>query len=265
VLRHRAFQVPDELVQNILIGMANHIDSRGEEIVCEFVTHIRDFGPQGIKLHNACVTRDDVEAPYSFTSKLHVDLQPEERTASGIVRHPRFPTPTSDVMCIVKHRMHHTSPNGPLVLILPVERRDRVITAGPTSAHAPKRGWVFSDARKAELEALALELERMTENWGPDFSYFRAAADLRTLAQGRVLVPAPPGWLEDRMLPRTVPAPVTGILISGTCQTCPGQCLCNSPATRSLGRGFSAGGAVPRVQRSAKHGTAWCDSCKSNM
>ena len=145
VLRRRTFQVPDELVQNILIGMANHIASRGEEIVCEFVTHIRDFGlwlcPQGIKLHNAFVTRDDVEAPHSFTYKLRMDLQPDERAALGNVRHPRFPASASDVMCIVKHRMHHTSPNGPPVLILPVERRDRVITAGPTSAHVPKRGW----------------------------------------------------------------------------------------------------------------------------
>ncbi len=65
-------------------------------------------------------------------------------------------------------------------------------------------------ARQTELLKLADELESMTEDWGPEFSYFRAAYQIRELVNGRQPAPAPPGWLE------TVPSPfVAPLLPSG--------------------------------------------------
>lgn len=210
VLRRLRFQTPEDLVTNIRLGMAAPIASRGEELVCEHMTYIRNFKawlcPQGIHLHNAFVTRQDIQAPHSFTYKLRMDLLPVERAALT----PSHVVPSaSDVFCIVKHRMHHQEPNGPPVLVLPVERRDQVVPAGPDSPHLPLGGGTFSPTRTKELMTLADDLERETENWGADFSYFRAAKSLRELASPRQLDPTPAGWLENPVAPRTVPALAT--------------------------------------------------------
>ena len=211
VLRRLRFQTPDELVTNILLGMAAHIAARGEELLCEHITHVRDFKvwlcPQGLRVHNAFVTRKDIQAPHSFTYKLRMDLLPAERAA---LRPSRFISSASDVFCIVKHRMHHSEAQGPPVLVLPVERRDRVVAPGPEAQHFPKGGGCFSNTRVKELLTLADDLERATEDWGANFSYFRAATSLRELVSHREPDPAPVGWLEEPVAPRTVPALATG-------------------------------------------------------
>ena len=54
----------------------------------------------------------------------------------------------------------------------------------------------MSEERRGELEQLATALEQETEDWGPGFSYFRAAAALRRLAQSRAPTePAEHTWL----------------------------------------------------------------------
>ena len=57
--------------------------------------------------------------------------------------------------------------------------------------------------RKEQLGQLADALENMTEDWGPSFSYFRAANALRQLVQARVgdAGPPPVSWLDVAGIP----------------------------------------------------------------
>ena len=60
-------------------------------------------------------------------------------------------------------------------------------------------------ARKRELEDLATHLEYMTEDWGTEFSYFRAAEALRDLAAERLPPPVVHEWLWAADHPRQGP------------------------------------------------------------
>ena len=59
--------------------------------------------------------------------------------------------------------------------------------------------------RQGDLRALADALESLTEDWGPDFSYFHAAQHLRELADGLPEQPPAPGWLEEACPARVAP------------------------------------------------------------
>ena len=106
-----------------------------------------------------------------------------------------------DVFCAVKGRMHHTNPNGPPVLVVPRERFELMDAPEP-------RHWeiveTFDEKRINNLYNLANVLENMTADWSSNFSYFRAAAVVRTLAV-RVGNPPPPllgSWVAAPSAPR---------------------------------------------------------------
>lgn len=199
VLLRQRFQTPDELAMHLQIGLAPYATAKGEELNCEILTHIRDFlqwmAPQGIKLHNAFVTRAGILAPHSFAYKTRADLFHKE--CQAVAAHPEFSVPHStDVFCIVKRWMHDLEASQAPLLTLPAERRQRLLHTGPTLGHARRGGNAFTDNRRTALLSLARELEDMTEDWGPQFSYFRASRAIRELVAGRAVAPAPPGWLE---------------------------------------------------------------------
>ena len=62
------------------------------------------------------------------------------------------------------------------------------------------------------LTRLADTLENTTEDWGPDFSYFRAANALHQLVQapGGGAGPPPVSWLDVAMYPAPPPVRDTG-------------------------------------------------------
>lgn len=212
VLHRVRFQTPEELMMHLRIGLAPYVEGKLEELNVELMTHIRDFlqwmAPQNTQLYNAFKTRQGIVAPHSFAYKLRADLSLDELAAVGAL--PAFSVPDpDDVFCIVKRWMHDTTSLAP-VLVLPVDRRDRVTSLGPTTGHARRGGNAFTVARQTELLKLADELESMTEDWGPEFSYFRAAYHIRELVTGRPPVPAPPGWLETVALPFVAPLRPSG-------------------------------------------------------
>ena len=88
--------------------------------------------------------------------------------------------------------MHSQRAAAP-VLVLPRARLNLLPTQGPVQA---KPLCPLDAKRRKELENLADYLERMTEDWGTGFSYFRAASDLRDHArQTEAPVPATHSWL----------------------------------------------------------------------
>jgi len=192
VLQRHRVQCPDELATMIEIEMANWAASRGEECHCTVLQRIHDFyewlGPQGIHIHNCWMTRQGIQAPHSFAYKRRHGLTDAESLAASHDANAQG----EDVFCIVKHRMHSLHPNGAPTLVLPRDRFLAVPTLAPVLWEAPMP---FPEARMNSLLQLADELERATEDWGPSFSYFRAAAALRALVRGHASPPIVPGWL----------------------------------------------------------------------
>ena len=210
VLRKERFQTPSELEGLIKVLMATHIRSRGEELHVTRLDSIRDFTtwmwPQGLKLHSCWMTRKGVLAPHSFTYKLRGDLTSTE--VALLDAEPTdlaFPRQPNDVFCIWKQRMHSTSPNGPPVLVLPESRLAAMVDAAPTTYHSK----ALKPGRANELHGLATSLEQLTEPWGDDMSYFRAAEHLRELANGLPETPHPTGWLEEQAPALLNPVPAT--------------------------------------------------------
>ena len=87
-----------------------------------------------------------------------------------------------------------------------------VLTLAPVTweAAAP-----FEDHRADKLEKLADSLEQMTEDWGPQFSYYRAASALRELVQGHQCPPFVPGWLGQAAVPHAPVERYTGNVYFG--------------------------------------------------
>ena len=103
-----------------------------------------------------------------------------------------------DVFCTVKRRMHSLHPNGAPTLVLPQHRFLAVPSLAPVAWETPTP---FKPARATKLLQLANSLEKMTEDWGPRFSYYRAATALRELVRGHQCPPFVPGWLGQRVVP----------------------------------------------------------------
>ena len=184
-----------ELVTEIQIAMDKVYADRLEEVSAHFLGEVYDFGTwldaAGIHLHNAWVSREGVDAPHSYCYKMREDLTAVESQEVLRRRLPHAPE-HEDVFCITKRWMHSEQSQAP-VLVLPRARLELLRSPGPVQRKFATEA--MTDQRKAELEDLAAHLEDMTEDWGIDFSYYRAATALRDLAAGRVPPPAVHHWL----------------------------------------------------------------------
>ncbi|CAE7241926.1 unnamed protein product [Symbiodinium natans] len=210
VLRKSRVQIPEDLRNEILIGMTPILASKGCQVNAELVTHCRHFkawlAEMSVHPHNCWVRRQGIMSPHSFTFKLRMDLTPKEQqllqqdpTDRGWRAHP------FDVFCIVKTFMASQAPNGPPVLLIPESRFQRITTLAPTATCPASEA--MSVNRKRQLRQFADELECLTAEWGPEHSMFRAAQELRILADGRNQEPSQDGYLEavetERQMPLT--------------------------------------------------------------
>lgn len=205
VVRRHRFHTPEELVLEIQIAMANVFADRSEEVSAALLGEIFDFGAwlyaEGVQLHNAWVSRDGVDAPHSFCYKMREDLTPEEVQRSAVQRSPG-PPHHEDVFCSTKRWMH-SERGAHCVLVLPQARLALLHTPGPVQQKMATHP--LTDQRKTELRDLASHLESMTEDWGVDFSYYRAAQALRNLAAGQLPPPMVHHWLWAPDPPRQGP------------------------------------------------------------
>ncbi len=204
VLRRFRIQTPAELATMVEVGMGPWAAARGEECHCTVLHRIRDFGrwlaAEGIHIHNCWMTRAGIEAPHSFAYKLRCGLTDVELRAASCVQ--RGVPSDQDVLCVVKHRMHSMHPNGPPVTVLPQARFLALTSAAPTQWEGLQ---AFPVGRADSLREFAQWLESATEDWGPGFSYFRAAAALHELVDGHTEPPMVQGWLTEPVV-QTPPA-----------------------------------------------------------
>ena len=89
------------------------------------------------------------------------------------------------------------------VLVLPHSRLIQLHSPGPVQRKCATVQ--MPDKRKTELLDLADHLELMTEQWGVDFSYYRAATALRALAAEQLPPPVVHHWLWAADPPRQGP------------------------------------------------------------
>ncbi len=178
-----------ELARYIEIAMQPHFEKHGEEVYAEIMGDVLDFDawlePQKTRLSNCFVKRGGIDVPHSFVFKRYVDLSSAERSAA------KDADADGDVYCITKRWMHSERPNGPPQLVLPVER-SRQPGAHPIST---RPGGTLSAARHAHILALARELESLTGDWDPEFSYYRGAKALKDFASRDVPVVNCHAWL----------------------------------------------------------------------
>ena len=97
-----------------------------------------------------------------------------------------------DIFCIVMRWMHSHQAAGP-VLALPPARFALLRSPGPLQKKMATVS--MPPERKRELQDLAALLEFMSESWGLDFSYYRAAQALRALADEQLPPPVVHHWL----------------------------------------------------------------------
>ena len=184
VIRRVRFQTADELCEHMQRNLQGYFEAKGEHLWVSILDHVHDFGhwlkPCGIQLHHAFVSRDNVDAPHSFSFKCK-----QSCSAAEIVAYHKGPSPRqdfrehpNDVICVTKRWMHSTEMLIP-ICVLPQERAVLLHTKGPSVS---KRKEPMPAKRKVELCQLADQLERLSGSWGPTFSYFRGAAALRELA-----------------------------------------------------------------------------------
>ena len=195
VLRRHRYHTPDELITQIQIAMTGVFANRNEEVGASLLGSVFDYGKwldaEGIHLHNCFMTREGVDAMHSFCYKLREDLTGEEAAAVRRRRGER-PPDLEDVFCITKRWMH-SDRAAPPVLVLPKERLNLLPTPGPTDPKMKRKP--MTPRRQRELEDLASHLEAMSEDWGANFSYFRAATALRSLAAQVLPQPVAHTWL----------------------------------------------------------------------
>ena len=205
VVRRHRFHTPQELVLEIQIAMDKVFADRPEEVSVHMLGEIFDFGSwllaEGVHLHNCWVSREGVDAPHSFCYKMREDLTASE-SAQVLQRRAPHPAHDEDVFCVTKRWMHSEQACPP-VLVLPVPRLHLLESPGPVVQKLPTVQ--MDDPRKKQLQDLATHLENMTEDWGTEFSYFRAAQALRDLAAERVPPPVVHTWLWDADPPRHGP------------------------------------------------------------
>ena len=198
VVRKHRWETPAEFERILLAELTPHVvDDRDEVIMVRGLSSIRDFeswlAEQAVSLYGCWGNRDGLEAPHSFAFKRRNDLSAVERSQVHCTLAERRagygPVNASgdDVYCCVKAYMRDKRLQQAPVLVLPCDRRDRVIGNWPTTAEAVN----MSTSRAAQLERLATVLE------ATPYMYTHAARALRALA-GSVVGPlAGPGWLAE--------------------------------------------------------------------
>ena len=141
-----------------------------------------------------------ISPPHSFAFKCRSSLTDAETDTLHPGSNRGHRADDLDVFCVVKGRMHHTG-GFPPVLVVPRQRFELMDAPEP-------RHWepveTFDEKRINDLYNLANVLENMTADWSDDFSYFRAAAAVRTLVL-RVGNPPPPllgSWIAAPSPPR---------------------------------------------------------------
>lgn len=211
VLRKVRFQVPAELCRAILAGMGPVVQNRHCELGCHLLSHVRDFNqwmsPLRIHMYNCWVSRNGIVAPHSFTFKLRMDFPTHERL--GLPRQPREVEPHEcDVFCVTKTYMSSQEPNGLPVLVVPYDFLSRLqqCPQGTCYSRSP-----MADARRGKLREFAAALEAFTHEWSAERSYFRAARELRVLADGRDAAPSLDGYLAAAAEPRGMPIELSAL------------------------------------------------------
>ena len=190
------------------------VASRDSEINYELLSHVRDFkgwmSPLGIKLHNCWVSRGGKTAPHSFTFQLRMDFPPCSQNNLQHPPHGLLPNDL-DVFCITKPFMASKQPCGQPALVMPSSLLERMAhhPTGTCYARNP-----MSDARRKHLRDLASALEAFTHEWSSEHSYFRAAAELRLLADGRDAVQSEDGYLDTDAPPRVGPIELTALSLA---------------------------------------------------
>ncbi|CAJ1425821.1 unnamed protein product [Effrenium voratum] len=239
-------EVPEELRLAILTGMSAIVAGKGYDLHCELMSHVRNFkewmDPMCVHPHNCWRARQGIESPHSFTFKLRMDLTQAE--FSWLQQSPTdrgWPAHELDVFVVVKHYMASESPNGPPVLLIPNSRYLRMQQAAPQgSCYATHP---MNEKRRKELRKLAEALETLSNEWAAEHSYFRAARELRLLANGRDALRSTDGFLEAASADRRAalePSAAASVACFDKFTCCDCMALCQGQPLLSI----SAGGVV---------------------
>ncbi|CAJ1394052.1 unnamed protein product [Effrenium voratum] len=244
-------EVPEELRLAILsltcmTGMSAIVAGKGYDLHCELMSHVRNFkewmDPMCVHPHNCWRARQGIESPHSFTFKLRMDLTQAE--FSWLQQSPTdrgWPAHELDVFVVVKHYMASESPNGPPVLLIPNSRYLRMQQAAPQgSCYATHP---MNEKRRKELRKLAEALETLSNEWAAEHSYFRAARELRLLANGRDALRSTDGFLEAASADRRAalePSAAASVACFDKFTCCDCMALCQGQPLLSK----SAGGVV---------------------
>ena len=195
ILSIGTFSTPSELLDFLVKKVKPHIAKRGEELIAQQITAVRDFAkwlsPIHLTLYNAFLTRGGIETAHSFAYKLRSALSPAEckrvQRMGELVEDDQGDA--ADVFCIVKMYMRDLRNNQEPVLVLPRDNIERVQGAVPADVVPP---YALSTRREADLLALAEELLE-------EASYLpRAAAALKDLVVSRSYELVRLTWLESR-------------------------------------------------------------------
>jgi hypothetical protein len=192
------FETPSDLVVALKEKLTGRVLEKGEEFHVEVLIGVREFwswlAPIGITLHNAFVSREHIVAPHAFSYKLRQDLSPREKRLLAQEGGRGAQGNDHDVLCVYKTWMHSTDVKVPL-LVLPVDRRDRVQTLCPETVVLREPP---SNKDATELLNLAMTLEK------PQYNLGRAAVALRELVAGHpgaVYQLPPTPWLSEGTTP----------------------------------------------------------------
>lgn len=189
ILRVRSWQTPGELVGSLVSSLSPQFQARGETLTAELLGSVRDFQhwllPLETQCYNCLANRGGVEAPHSFTFKSAQDLTPTERSTKDELEswRPNELHPL-DVVCCVKTYMRDQHLQQSPVLVVPVDRLQRLTTAQPNST-VPIKAWTDQALENfLSLADLCTHEHNMPE----------AGAALVALCSQRLHVPAADPW-----------------------------------------------------------------------
>ena len=210
VLRKDKIQCPQDLCEGIKAGMEDLLLAKGYKTHAELVTHCRNFKSWldnlGVTPHGCYLPRQGRDCPHSFCFKFRMDLSQLEKEAVERIEPPRHRRQQHDldVFCITKKFMSSTESFTPVLLI------PNTIIARLPAVPTQTIDVEMADKRKADLYGFAAELERLSSQWGIEHSLFRAAAEIRILANGRPKVQSQDGFLESlaAAVERNTPLPL---------------------------------------------------------
>lgn len=177
VIRRHKYETPEELRQYTEAVLGPGSFSSGSKCTVQKLEVLRGFStwlqPLGVHQLGCWQTRDGLEAPHSFTYKLHMDMKHTEKASAQ--RHRMFGQPDpKDVMCCIKTYMRDRNLQQPPICVLP---QSRLQSAGmpihPTVSIGPSMP-------QKEQERLKYFAQVMDEDI---YGYHRAAASIRDLIQ----------------------------------------------------------------------------------